>query len=101
MLASKRLRGAIRAGFLSSFCVPGAGILMRVDPNCAGAQLVSGVLNVGTTFPQNNPAWSCWSAVNPVKSTGVVVSAANGTAPATNPLSKRQLKANHGPSFQG
>ena len=49
--------------------------------------MVSGEESVGLTLPQKRPACICWSAVSPVRSTGVVVSAANGTAPATSPLS--------------
>src|SRR4051812_25477523 len=89
---SNRCRAAMRGGFLSSFSVPGAGIEIRVDPYWAGAHVVSGALSVGRTFPQNNPACNCSSALNPDRSTGVVVSVAKGTAPATRPLSYRQLK---------
>ena len=89
----------MRGGFLSSFSVPGAGIEISVDPNWAGAQLMSGEFSVGRTLPQNKPACNCSSALNPVRSTGVVVSVANGTAPATSPLSYRQLKPTHGPVF--
>ena len=77
---SKRLRGAIRGGLWSSFSVPGAGIETNVEPYCDGAQLVKGDVNVGNTLPQCRPACICWSAVRTVKSTGVVVSVANGTA---------------------
>src|SRR5581483_1506783 len=84
---SKRCRGAMRGGFLSSFSVPGAGIETRVDPYCDDAQLVSGLVNVGNRLPQNRPACICWSALSTLKSMGVVVSEANGTAPATKPLS--------------
>ena len=37
-VASNRLRGAMRGGFLSSFSVPGAGIDISEDENCEGAQ---------------------------------------------------------------
>src|SRR5437868_2777904 len=59
------------------------------------------VLNVGNTPPQCSPACICWSAVSPVRSTGVVGSEAKGTAPATMPLSYRQLNPIHGPVFRG
>ena len=91
----------MRGGLWSSFSVPGAGIFARFDPYCDGAQLVRGCVSVGRWLPQNSPACNCWSAVSPVKSTGVVVSVANGIAPATSPLSYRQLNPTHGAFFQG
>src|SRR6266478_862815 len=91
----------MRGGLWSSFSVPGAGIFTRFDPYCDGAQVVRGCVSVGRWLPQNSPACNCWSAVSPVKSTGVVVSVAKGTAPATNPLSYRQLNPTHGAFFQG
>jgi len=48
---------------------------------------------------QSKPAWNCWSGLRPDRSTGPP--SENGTAPATRPLSYRQLKPIHGPSFQG
>jgi hypothetical protein len=86
---------------LSSFSVPGAGMLTHVEPYWDGAQPMSGGESVGNTLPQNSPACICWSAVNPVKSTGVLGSTAKGTAPATIPLSYRQLNPIHGPPGQG
>jgi hypothetical protein len=61
----------------------------RVDPYREGAQVVSGDVSIGKTLPQCSPACICWSAVSTVRSTGVVVSAAKGTAsrPSNLPLS--------------
>ena len=120
-LRSKRLRGAMRFGLWSSFSVPGAGILMKVDPYTdAGHTLgpskagllvhvgsvdreeVIGVFIVGCVDPQKRPAWNCWSAEMPFKSTaltplitidwpqlfaGSVLKLKQGTGPATRPLS--------------
>src|SRR6266446_7109907 len=88
----------MRGGFLSSFSVPGAGMLTRVDPNCpAGHGDGKGVVGVACALPQNKPAWNSWSGVSPlaVRSTGPP--SETGTAPATRPLSYRQLKPSHGP----
>lgn len=52
----------------------------RIDPYREGAQVVSGDVSIGKTLPQCSPACICWSAVSTVRSTGVVVSAAKGTA---------------------
>src|SRR5438045_4168486 len=90
---SKRWRGATRGGFLSSLAVPGAGMLTRADPNCpAGHGDGKGVVGVACALPQNKPAWNSWSGVSPlaVRSTGPP--SETGTAPATRPLSYRQLK---------
>src|SRR5258707_15517555 len=89
-LRSKRLRGAMRLGLWSSFSVPGAGIFIKVDPNCdAGHTLgpsklellvhaglvdreeVIGGFMVGREDPQKSPAWNCWSAEMPFKSTAL------------------------------
>src|SRR5438876_9446686 len=90
----------MRGGFLSSFSVPGAGMLTRVDPNCpAGHGDGKGVVGVACALPQNKPAWNSWSGVSPlaVRSTGPP--SETGTAPATSPLSYRQLKPSHGPEI--
>src|SRR5579863_8674785 len=86
-VASKRLRGAIRGGFLSSFSVPGAGMLTSDELYCDGKQELKPEVGVALTPLQVRPAWACWSKVRPLRSTGVVVSVANGTAPATRPES--------------
>src|SRR5208337_892227 len=91
----------MRGGLWSSFSVPGAGIFTRFEPYSDGAHMVRGVESVGCWDPQNSPACICWSAESPVKSTGVVVSVANGTEPATRPLSYRQLKPTQGAFFLG
>src|SRR5882672_4111854 len=102
-LRSNKLRGAIRDGLWSSSDVPGAGILMRVEPYWEAGQSIRGVVNVGTADPQNKPAWSCWSPVRPLRSTkgtppmrnppqtvfGFVM-LKHGAGPATRPLSYRQ-----------
>src|SRR5205807_581669 len=72
----------MRGGFLSSFSVPGAGMLTRVDPNCpAGHGDGKGVVGVACALPQNKPAWNSWSGVSPlaVRSTGPP--SETGTAP--------------------
>src|SRR6058998_1208541 len=57
----------MRGGFLSSFSVPGAGMLTRVDPNCpAGHGDGKGVVGVACALPQNKPAWNSWSEVSPL-----------------------------------
>src|SRR5690242_19829126 len=86
---SNRLRGLIRGGFLSSFSVPGAGMEIKVDPNRVGLQELSAAVGIARWDPQNSPAWNCWSALKLVRSTFPVglLTGANGTAPATMPLS--------------
>jgi hypothetical protein len=56
---SKRCLAAIRAGFLSSLWVPGAGVEIRVDPYLEGEHVVRGLLKVARTLPQKRPAWNC------------------------------------------
>ena len=59
---SNRLRDAMRGGLWSSSSVPGAGILIRVDPYCdAGQRPVGliGVVGVACTLPQKSPASNC------------------------------------------
>src|SRR5579863_342444 len=117
----------MRCGFLSSFSVPAAGILMNVDPNAFAAHVASaGPVGLGAAGSplQVSPDWNSWSAVNgnpvalftsatsppatfapPPSATGVEakhvgVGAEHGTAPATSPLSYLQLNPNHGPVFQ-
>src|ERR1700730_17685168 len=98
---SKRLRGAMRWGLWSESCVPGAGMVTRVDPYCEADQDVGSLVNgVARTLPQNSPAWNSWSAVKPLRSTAFTPSP-NGTEPATRPLSYRQLNPTHGPFFHG
>src|SRR5215469_15844903 len=110
---SNKCRAAIRGGFLSAFSVPGAGMLITVDPYCDAGQRFapseeligtpSGFAAVGACAriePQNSPASNCWSGVIIDASTTVSLPAgpllqsppAHGTAPATKPLSYRQLK---------
>jgi len=71
----------MRGGLWSSSSVPGAGILIRVDPNCdpghRPATLI-GVVGVACADPQNSPAWNCWSGVRPEKSTMESVGAQAG-----------------------
>src|SRR4029077_21272495 len=115
-LISNRLRGAIREGLWSSSDVPGAGILMRVEPYWEAGQSNRGVENVGTADPQNKPAWSCWSPVRPLRATKGTpplrkevppqtvlgfVRLKHGAGPATRPLSYRQLNAIHGRFLNG
>ena len=98
-VTSKRWRGPTRGG-LTSVAVPGAGMLTSVDPNWFPAHVVGkATVGVGCAPPQNIPAWNSWSAVSPLRSTSPP--SETGTAPATNPLSYRQLKPNHGPFFHG
>ena len=68
----------MRGGLWSSFSVPGAGMLTRLEWYSEGAQVVSGVLSVARWLPHASPACCCWSAVSPVRSTGVVVSISIG-----------------------
>src|SRR5439155_25381621 len=99
---SKRCRGATRGGFLSSLAVPGAGMLTRVDPNsAAGHGDGKGVVGVARTLPQNIPAWNSWSGLSPLAARSTGPPSETGTAPATSPLSYRQLKPTHGPVFHG
>src|ERR1700741_1389865 len=87
-LMSKRFRGAMRFGLWSSFSVPGAGIFMKVDPYIdAGHTLgpVPVLTHVGSVDkedvirefiggcvdPQKSPAWNCWSAEMPFRSTAL------------------------------
>src|SRR5919201_5923737 len=105
----------MRGGLWSSSSAPGAGIEMSVDPYCeAGHRFAPrlepiGVVGVARTEPQKRPAWNCWLGLITDASTTVSLPSgpllqlppAQGTAPATSPLSYLQLKPNHGPSFQG
>src|SRR5580700_5051133 len=122
---SNRFRDAMRGGLWSSFSVFGAGTLMRGGPNDDAAQLKGrGAVGVARTPPQVNPASGSSSAesgisptlaapllTNPPPGTpviGIVPGQSlaafvpkHGVAPATSPLSYRQLKPIHGPRFQG
>src|ERR1700740_1227984 len=113
-LMSKRLRGAIRDGLWSSSDVPGAGVLLRVEPYWEAGKSIRGVMNVGTADPQNRPAWSCASPSRPLRSTKGTpprrnppqtvlgfVRLKHGVGPATRPLSYRQLNAIHGRFLNG
>src|SRR5580704_13402825 len=66
---SKRLRGAMRGGFLSSFSVPGAGIETNFEVYPAASQLVNPAVGVALTPSHVRPASNCWSGVRPLKST--------------------------------
>src|SRR3978361_1377978 len=67
MEASKRLRGAILGGFLSSFSVLGAGMLTRFEVSPLAEQRAgSACVGVAFTPLQARPAWNSWSAVRPV-----------------------------------
>src|SRR5579863_8665502 len=94
---SNRLRDATRGGFLSSFSVPLAGIDTLVAPVPPGlapqldGSLLRGTVSVAKILSplgplQNSPIAACWS---PSKANA---EAKSGTAPATSPLSYRQLK---------
>ena len=87
----------MRGGFLSSFSVPGAGMLASVDEYSEGAQDWNPAVRVAVTPLQVSPACACWSNVNPLRSTGVVLLIAYGTDPATRPESYRQFPPAHGP----
>src|SRR5580704_19518628 len=64
METSKRLRAAIRGGFLSSSSVFGLGTFSRVDPYCdRGQGLGRATVGVECWEPQNNPDSNSWSAV--------------------------------------
>src|ERR1700687_498224 len=119
MLRSKRLREAIREGLWSLSAVPGAGILIRVEPYCDAGHveaLLMGVVGVACTLPQNSPAWNCWSGDSPEASRVATpptrmevppqtllgfVSLKQGTPPATRPLSYRQLAPIQGQFLRG
>src|SRR5690349_21824209 len=98
----------MRGGLWSSFSVPGAGMEMSVDPYCdPGHKLGPRLELIGTPSafdalggrawidPQNKPASNCWSGVMIEVSTTVSLPRgpfvqfppAQGTGPATNPLS--------------
>src|ERR1039458_10602561 len=96
-VTSNRLRGAMRGGFLSSLSVPGAGMLTSVEPYCEGRHDWKPAVRVAFTPLHVRPAWACWSKVRPLRSTGVVGSAAKGTEPATRPESYRQFHPAQGP----
>src|SRR5579885_2402350 len=90
-------------------------MLIRVDPYCDAGQILVprleliGVVGVACTAPQKRPAWNCWSGLMMDASTTesepsgplLQLPPAHGTAPATNPLSYRQLNPSQGPVFQG
>src|SRR5208282_2197208 len=62
--ASKRLRGAMRCGFLSLSPVLGAGMLMRLEENFEARQAAGkGFVGVAATPLHMNPASNSWSAV--------------------------------------
>src|SRR5436309_3846027 len=74
----------MRGGFLSSFSVPGAGMITRLDPNCpAGHGDGKGVVGVACALPQNKPAWNSWSEVSPLAVRATGPPSETGTAPAT------------------
>src|SRR6266566_8570685 len=115
-LMSNKFRGAIRDGLWSSSAVPGAGILIRVEPYWEAGQLAKPAVSVAATPLHVIPACTCWSAVRPLRFTkGVVpmkkdvpwqmllglVALKQGTPPATRPLSYRQLSAIQGQFFLG
>src|ERR1039458_4736276 len=63
--ASKRLRGAMRCGFLSLSPVLGAGMLIRLDVNSeAGQTAGSGFVGVACWPLHMKPAWNSSSAVS-------------------------------------
>ena len=64
--ASKRLRGAIRGGFLSSSSVLGTGIRTSLEVSASAAQVVKLVVGVARTPSQASPAWNCSSGVRPL-----------------------------------
>src|SRR3984957_10614343 len=69
MAASKRLRGWMRGGFLSSFSVPGAGTFTRFDVSPeAGHGVGKGVVGVALILSHMRPACNSWSAVRPLRS---------------------------------
>src|ERR1700688_2987222 len=110
-LRSKRLRGAMRDGLWSSSDVPGAGILISVEPYWDAGHDANAAVRVAATPLQVRPACTCWSAVIPLRSTvgtpplrkdvpaqtvfGLVM-LKHGTPPATRPLSYLQLTAIQG-----
>ena len=60
----------MRGGLLSSFSVPGAGMLTSVELYCDGRHgREAGMAGVAFTPLQVRPAWDCWSAVRPLRST--------------------------------
>src|ERR1035438_600742 len=63
--ASKRLRGAMRCGFLSLSPVLGAGMLMRLEENSDAGQTAGRGLVGVTDWPLHvKPAWNSSSAVS-------------------------------------
>src|SRR3974390_1485702 len=67
---SNRLRGTMRAGFLSLFCVFGAGMESSVEPySPTGHGEGRGVYGFALTLPQKSPPWNCWSALSPLRTT--------------------------------
>jgi len=79
------------------FLSPAQESRLALNPYCDGAHVVRGAVKVGTWLPQNSPAWICWSAVRPVRFNRGGCVRREGTAPADQPLSYRQLKPIHGP----
>src|ERR1019366_7209962 len=119
---SKRLRDVMRGGLWSSFSVLGAGTCISAEPNDDAGQLKGrGAVGVARTPLQVNPASDSWSAESGISPTlaapmltlftpprttdpGQLLNESapkHGMAPATSPLSYRQLKPTHGPRFQG
>src|SRR5271165_5501898 len=73
---SNRLRCAMRGGLRSSFSVPGAGTRVSVELNCDARQVNGrGVVGVGRTPLQVNPAWNSWSAVRGIPNASVMLMA--------------------------
>src|SRR5271156_5561013 len=121
----------MRGGLRSSSSLFGAGTEMSVDPNCRAGQTPPGIgipagfaaLGGAACTPlQVKPAANSWSALKGTLPTfdatratvplagvvprlpGQALNAStpkHGVAPATSPLSYRQLKATHGYFFQG
>src|SRR5450631_170719 len=70
---SNRFRGAMRAGFLSSFSEFGAGTCNRLDPNCdTGHGFGNACVGVARSDPQNSPASNSWSALNGTPNESVI-----------------------------
>src|SRR5208283_1438485 len=114
---SKRFRDAMRGGLWSSFSAFGTGTLIRAEPNPDAGQLKGrGAVGVARRPLQVKPASDSWSAERGVSPTLAapmlklftppmttdpgqslnVFAPKHGVAPATSPLSYRQLKPTHG-----
>src|SRR6202035_382018 len=76
MAISKRLRPAMRGGFLSSFSVFGLGTFNKVDPYCErGHGFGSATVGVARIDPQKSPASNSSSAVSGVPNESVIATA--------------------------